>query len=89
MTGTSLGLGFIGQFAAAFAGAFFAFLFTRLGSFLTFVFARQRAHVNALVRLEIQFNDFYNNSINWKSLIERSQCHSSLKYDGSDCQAAA
>ncbi|KKU06544.1 MAG: hypothetical protein UX10_C0029G0009 [Candidatus Magasanikbacteria bacterium GW2011_GWA2_45_39] len=41
----------------AFAGAFFAFLFLRLGEFLTKVYERQVKHYNSLVNLEVQLNE--------------------------------
>src|SRR3990167_8334475 len=41
----------------AFAGAFFAFLFLRLGEFLTKVYERQVKHYNSLINLEVQLNE--------------------------------
>lgn len=42
---------------SAFAGAFFAFLFLRLGEFLTKLYQRQVKHYNSLVILETQLNE--------------------------------
>ena len=59
---------FVG-FTAAFAGAFFAYVFTRVAEFFNFVFERQRRHINALARLANQLNDYNNQSISWKRQI--------------------
>ncbi|MBC7943771.1 MAG: hypothetical protein H7X91_00555 [Burkholderiales bacterium] len=40
-----------------FAGAFFAFLFIRLGDWLTRLYQRRATHYNALVRLQYYFNE--------------------------------
>lgn len=42
---------------SAFAGAFFAFLFVRLGEFLSKIYDRQVKHYNSLVNLEVQLNE--------------------------------
>lgn len=42
---------------SAFAGAFFAFLFLRLGEFLTKLYQREVKHYNSLVILETQLNE--------------------------------
>lgn len=47
---------FLNSFGA-FAGAFFAFLFLRLGEFLTKLYERQVKHYNSLVNLETQLNE--------------------------------
>lgn len=47
----------ISQASAAFMGAFFAFLFVRLGDFVTRLYDREKNHYNSLVGLEKQFNE--------------------------------
>lgn len=42
---------------AAFAGAFFAFLFLRVAEFFTKLYQRQVKHYNSLVNLEVQLNE--------------------------------
>ncbi len=41
----------------AFSGAFFAFLFLRLGEFFAKLYQRQVQHYNSLVKLEVQLNE--------------------------------
>lgn len=45
------------QAFAAFAGAFFAYFFTRVADFFSRVYSRQVKHFNSLVRLETQLNE--------------------------------
>lgn len=47
----------LNQAIAAFAGAFFAFLFVRLGEFFTKLYSREVKHYNSLVNLETQLNE--------------------------------
>lgn len=42
---------------AAFAGAFFAYFFTRVADFFNRIYSRQVKHFNSLVRLETQLNE--------------------------------
>lgn len=48
------------DFTAAFMGAFFAFLFLRLGEALTLIYKRQGTNRNALVKMQHHFNDCLN-----------------------------
>lgn len=48
------------DFSAAFMGAFFAFLFLRLGEACTLIYKRQATNRNALVKLQHHFNDCLN-----------------------------
>jgi hypothetical protein len=48
------------DFTAAFMGAFFAFLFVRLGEGLTLIYKRKAINRNAMVRLQHHFNDCLN-----------------------------
>jgi len=48
------------DFTAAFMGAFFAFLFVRLGEGLTLIYKRKSLSRNAMVRLQHHFNDCLN-----------------------------
>lgn len=49
-----------GIFLSAFLGAFFAFLFTRFGTFADRLFARKQKHRTALVGIEKQGNEYQN-----------------------------
>ncbi|HHT9127438.1 MAG TPA: hypothetical protein ACFYEE_01610 [Candidatus Wujingus californicus] len=48
------------MFFGAFVGAFFAFIFVRLGEALTRIYERKARHYNALIRLEHYFNYILN-----------------------------
>lgn len=48
------------QFLSAFAGAFFAFLFIRIGDSLSKIYDRAVKHFNALVKAEYQMNVYLN-----------------------------
>lgn len=54
---------------SAFAGAFFAFLFLRLGEGLTKIYARHLKYYNALVKLEFLLNRNFNSISHNKSII--------------------
>ena len=58
---------------AAFFGAFFAFLFTRVGEWLAAKLARGKVHRNALVRLDRLTTDYLNDIITNRRLAEDSQ----------------
>lgn len=54
----------------AFLGAFFAFLFIRIGDFLNAIYARKKQHHTALVRLEYFLNECFNQIIDNISVID-------------------
>ncbi len=54
---TSLSNQIVIQAFSAFAGAFFAYLFTRIADFFSKVYQRQVKHYNSLVNLETQLNE--------------------------------
>ena len=58
--------------ASAFFGAFFAFLFTRIGEWLTGKRARGEEHKRALVRVERLCQDYLNDIITNKNLTGRA-----------------
>ena len=53
-------LEFANKMIGAFAGAFFAFLFVRIGDALTRLYDRQKKNYNGLVRLEYLCNEYLN-----------------------------
>ena len=59
--------------ASAFFGAFFAFLFTRVGEWLSAKLARGKVHRNALVRLERVTQEYLNEIITNRRLAADSQ----------------
>lgn len=54
---TTFEQGILIQAFTAFSGAFFAFLFLRIGEFLSKLYQRQVKHYNSLVTLETQLNE--------------------------------
>ena len=53
-------LDYIDKAVGAFMGAFFAFLFIRIGDTFAKIYERQKKHYNALVKLEYICNDYLN-----------------------------
>lgn len=59
-----------GIFLSAFMGAFFAYLFTRIGTFADKVSQRKKKHNDALVALETQCNNFLNITGNNRFIVD-------------------
>lgn len=61
------------MFFGGFVGAFFAFIFVRLGEALTRIYERKALHYNAVIRLQHYFNDILN-TLNDNSFVMKDFC---------------